>query len=197
MADTRVTTATRWRVWGPTAALPLAAWSFAYAGYRAYYALGGDVGMIGRPVSDSQLRAVNAVGAAIIVLAGVLPLVAIRLAPLRRALPAIGWVGAVGCCMHALTDTTLRLLSVIGVRPTQLPASVWRSFDRHAADLQDLLLNEPWFLVEGLLWAALGLGFVRASRRRTWVLSALVACAALTALGVLTGLGAVGSFHLG
>lgn len=127
MADTCVTTATRWRVWGPTAALPLAAWSFAYAGYRAYYALGGDVGMIGRPVSDSQLRAVNAVGAAIIVLAGVLLLVAIRLAPLRRALPAIGWVGAVGCCMHALTDITLRLLSVTGVRPTQLPASVWRS----------------------------------------------------------------------
>jgi len=28
---------------------------------------------------------------------------------------------------------------------------VWLSFDRHAADMQDLLLNEPWFLIEGLL----------------------------------------------
>ncbi len=186
-----------WAVTGSQAALPLAVWSFAYAGYRAYYAFGGQIGQIGEPVSPGQYRVINAVGAGVIAFAGVLPLIALRMAPLRRALPALGWMGAVGCCMHALVDILLRLLSVTGVRPTQLPPTVWRSFDRQLADLEDLLLNEPWFFVEGLLWGALGIGFVRAFRQRTWVVSAVVACAVLTGVGLLSGLGTIGSFHLG
>jgi hypothetical protein len=110
----------------------------------------------------------------------------------------LAWIGAVGCCMHALVDATLRVLSVTGVHPTQLPASAWRSFDRHAADLQDLLLNEPWFFVEGLLWAALGLTAVRhPHRRRAWTVSAVAGCLVLTGVGVLSGLDVIGSFHLG
>jgi len=95
-----------------------------------------------------------------------------------------------------LVDVTLRLLSVTGVHPTQLPASAWRSFDRHAADLQDLLLNEPWFFVAGLLWAALGLVSVRAVRRRAWAVSALAGCLLLTIIGILSGLDVIGSFVL-
>lgn len=178
-------------------AVALAVWAFAYAAYRAYYAAGGTLGMIGEPVSGERFRAVNAVGAAIILVAAVLPLVAVRVAALRRALPAVSWIAAVGCCMHALVDGTLRVLSVTGVHPTELPASFWSSFDRGAADLQDLLLNEPWFLIEGLLWGALGLTLVAAHRRRAWVLSAVVACAALTLVGVLSGLGVIASFHVG
>ena len=146
--------------------------------------------------ADSRLRAINAVGALVILLAGVLALVAPRVGALRRALPVLGWVGAVGCCMHALTDIVLRLLSVTGVHPTHLPASVWVSFDRRAADLQDLLLNEPWFFVEGLLWAALGAAYVHRSRRRAWWISAAVACGLLTIVGVLSGLGTIGAFHV-
>ena len=171
-------------------------WSFGYACYRAYYAVGGQFGMIGRPMSDSRWHAINAVGALLVLLAGALALVAPRAAALRRALPVLGWAGAVGCCMHALTDIILRLLSVTGVRPTHLPASVWVSFDRHAADLQDLLLNEPWFFVEGLLWAALGATFVRGSQRRMWWISAAVACGLLTIVGVLSGLGTIGAWRL-
>ena len=178
-------------------ALALALWAFAYAGYRAYYAVGGTIGMIGQPVSDAQLRTINAYGAAIILFAALLPLVAVRVQALRRALPVLGWIGAVGCCMHALVEGTLRVLSVTGVHLTQLPASAWQSFDRHTADLQDLLLNEPWFLVEGLLWAALGIALVTASRRRAWLASAIAGCLLLTVIGVLTGLGVIDSFHLG
>ncbi len=72
---------------------------------------------------------------------------------------------------------------------------MWRSFDRHTADLQDLLLNEPWFLVEGLLWGALGLAFVNVSRRRGWLTSAVAGCLLLTAVGVLSGLDLIGSFR--
>lgn len=187
----------------PSRALPiavaLAAWSVAYAGYRAYYAAGGRFGLPGQPVSEAQYRAVNAVGSVVIFLFGaVLPLIALRVRPLRRALPALGWIGAAGCCMHALVDAILRVFSITGVHPTQLPASVWRSFDRRAADWQDLLLNEPWFFVEGLLWAALGLAVLRRpGRRRAWALSAAVVCLALTGVGVLSGLDVIGSFHLG
>lgn len=178
-------------------AASLSLWSFGYAGYRAYYALGGRAGMIGRPVSDAQFRAINAVGAGIILLAGILPLVAVRAGPLWRALPALGWTGAVACCMHALVDATLRVLSLTGVHATQLPHSVWLTFDRHITDLQDLFLNEPWFFVEGLLWAALGMVFLAASRRRAWLASAAITSLLLTAVGLLSGLGAIGSFRLG
>ena len=99
--------------------------------------------------------------------------------------------------MHAFVDGVLRVFSVTGVHPTQLPATAWQSFDRRAADLQDLLLNEPWFLVEGLLWGALGLAFVSASGRRPWLISAVVACVLLTVVGVLSGLDVIGSIRLG
>ena len=182
---------------GSRVASALALWSFWYACYRAYYAAGGRFGLIGRPTSSAQLRSINMVGATIILFAAVLPIVAVRFAAGRRTLPALGWLGGVGCCMHALVDGTLRVLSLIGVHPTQLPPELWLSFDRRAADLQDLLLNEPWFLVEGLLWAALGASYRRPSRFRAWASSAVVACLLLTAVGVASGLGAIGSFRLG
>ena len=184
---------TSWR----RVAVAVAVWSFAYAGYRAYYAAGGEVGLFGEPVSRAQFRAINAVGAAIIFVAGALPLIALRVHAVQRALPVICWIAAVGCCMHALVDGALRVFSLTGVHPTVLPASVWRSFDRRAADLQDLLLNEPWFLVEGLLWAALGVALVRPSRRRAWMASAVVACLLLSVVGVLSGLGVIGSLRFG
>jgi hypothetical protein len=178
-------------------AMILTAWAFGYACYRAYYAAGGTIGLIGQPVSHAQFHAINAAGAAIVLVAAILPLVALRVRALRNALPVLGWLAAVGCCMHALVDGILRVFSVTGVHPTQLPASVWLSFDRHAADWQDLLLNEPWFLVEGLLWAALAITFVRGQGRRTWLMSAAVAGLLLTVFGVLSGLGVIATFHLG
>jgi hypothetical protein len=153
--------------------------------------------MIGRPVSDAQFRAINAVGAAIILAAAALPVVAVRVRGLGRAMPVVGWLAAVGCCMHALVDTTLRMLSVTGVHPTQLPADVWLSFDRHAADIQDLLLNEPWFLVEGLLWGMFGATFVPPQRRRAWVGSAVLTTLLLTVVGVLSGLDVIDTFRIG
>jgi hypothetical protein len=176
----------------------LAVWSFAYGSYRAYYAAGGDLGMIGQPISSTQFRTINAIGAAAIILLGsVVPLTALHVRAVRRALPILCWIAVVGCCMHALVDITLRLLSVTGVHPTQLPASVWLSFDRHAADMQDLLLNEPWFLIEGLLWAALGVTIVQPSRRRAWITTAAIGCILLTVAGVLSGVGIIGSFRVG
>jgi hypothetical protein len=180
-----------------TIAAALLLWGLGYAAYRAYYAAGGQLGMIGRPVSDAQFRAVNAAGAGVVLLGALLPPVLVRVAWLRPAAPVLGWVVGVGCCMHAFVDGVLRLLSLTGVHATQLPAQFWDSFDRRAADLQDLLLNEPWFLLEGLLWVALGLACTRSSHRRAWLVTASGACLLLTGIGVLSGLDVIGSFRIG
>jgi hypothetical protein len=195
--DAMTERATRRTVPWRRVAVALAAWSFAYASYRAYYAAGGEAGMFGEPISRAQYRAINAVGAAIVFVAGAVPLIALKMHAVRRALPAVSWIAAVGCCMHALVDVTLRVFSLTGRHPTQLPASVWHWYDRRAADLQDLLLNEPWFFVEGLLWAALGVAIVRPSSRRAWILTAAGACRVLSVVGVLSGLGVIGSFRFG
>ena len=178
-------------------ATALALWGLGYACYRAYYAAGGEIGMIGQPMSEAQFRAVNAAGAGIVLLGALMPLVLVRAAPLRPAAPILAWIVGVGCCMHAFVDGSLRLLSLTGMHLTQLPAELWRSFDRRAADLQDLLLNEPWFLVEGLLWVALGVAGIKSSRRRPWLASAAGACLLLTVVGVLSGLDVIGSFRIG
>lgn len=184
----------RRRVSARRAALALCAWGLLYAAYRAYYALGGTAGMFGVPRSPSQFRTVNGIATGLLLLAAVLPLLLARGVRLRGAATVVGWIAGVGCCMHALVDSILRVLSLTGVHPTRLPPDLWLSYDRHASDLQDLLGNEPWFFVEGLLWAALALTMVRPARRRTWIASAVVATLLLTTIGVLSGVGAIGSF---
>src|SRR5687768_14369634 len=99
-------------------------WALLYAAYRGYYALGGTVGMFGTPVSMSQWRLINAEGAAIILIAAVLPVAAIPLWQRRQArfvLLALCWMIAVGCVMHALVDDTALILSLVGVLHMDYP----------------------------------------------------------------------------
>jgi hypothetical protein len=100
---------------------------------------------------------------------------------------------AVGCCTHALVDIVRRILSLSGQLTIDYPASVWASVDSRAADLQDLLFNEPWFLVEGIgfaamAWLALGPG----PARLRWTRSALIATGLLTLIGALSATGVIG-----
>ena len=185
----------------PVAASRLAAaWALLYALYRGYYALGGTIGMFGTPVSESQWRLVNVAGAAILLVAAIAPLVLLRLWPRPRLRPflfAFCWVVTVGCVMHALIDAAQRVLSLAGLLTIDLP--FWATVDRRKADLQDLLWNEPWFLIEGLLWAAIAwsAGLKRSPRRPLWVGSALIAIAALTVVGLLSAFGVVGKLIVG
>lgn len=91
----------------------------------------------------------------------------------------------------------LRVFSLTGVHPTQLSPQFWLSVDRHKADLQDVLLNEPWFFVEGCLWGVFALSAVPEPARRRWLRSAVIACAVASIFGVLSGLGAIPKFHIG
>jgi hypothetical protein len=153
-------------------AVALGVWAAGYAAYRFYYALGGQFGMIGRPAPAAHFRRDNLVGGAIILLAAVLPSIAVWAWSRRRVrglVPVVGWIAAVGGCMHAVTLAILRVLSLSGVHPTRYPPGLWLSLDRHT----------------------------RPSSRPRWRRSAVVACALLAAVGVLSGLGAIPTFRSG
>jgi hypothetical protein len=177
-----------------------AAWAFLYALYRGYYALGGTVGMFGTPVSESQWRIINAIGAAILLVGAVAPLLMLRVwrrPRMRPVLLTLCWIVAVGCVMHASVNASQRVLSLLGILRIDYP--FWASIDRRQADLQDLLFNEPWFLVEGLLWALIAwtAGLSRSRHRMVWITSALAATIALTVVGLLSAFGVIGDVIVG
>ena len=176
-------------------------WGLLYALYRGYYGLGGTAGMIGTPASQVQWRTVNLAAAAVLLVAAVLPAVMLpwwRRARLRPLLLVLCWLVAVGCIMHGVIDDVQRVLSLTGVLDIRYPAAQWVTLDRHAADVQDLVFNESWFLAEGLLWATLGwLAIGRPARRRWWAGSGAAAVAALTAIGLLSAFGVIGAAVIG
>ena len=171
-----------------------------YATYRGYYAAGGTAGMIGVPRSESEFRLINLAAVGVLLVAAVLPVAALplwRRPRARRILLALCWVVAVGCVMHALVDDVQRVVSLAGGREINYPAAQWTSIDRRAADVQDLALNEVFF-VEGLLWAVLAwIALDNAAGRRRWVGTAVVAIAALTAIGLLSAFGVIGRVIVG
>jgi hypothetical protein len=174
-------------------------WAFLYALYRSYYGLGGTVGMFGTPVSQAEWRAVNLIGAAILLVIALLPIAALPLWPRPRVRPvllALCWLLAVGFVAHALIDDIQRILSLVGVLQIDYP--VFATVNRRAADLQDLIFNETWFLVEGLLWGALAwISMGRSSARRWWTGTAIAAIAVLTLIGLLSAFGIIGKFIIG
>jgi hypothetical protein len=174
-------------------------WAFLYALYRGYYGLGGTVGMFGTPVSQAQWRAVNLIGAAILLVIALLPIAALPLWPrprLRPVLLALCWLLAVGFVAHALIDDIQRVLSLAGVLQIDYP--LFTTVNRRAADLQDLIFNETWFLIEGLLWGALAwISLGRSPARRWWTGTAIAAIAVLTLIGLLSAFGVIGKFIVG
>ena len=177
-----------------------AGWAFSYALYRAYYAAGGTFGMFGTPVSVHDWRVVNAKGAVILALVAMLPIVILRWWDSSRARPwllTLSWIIAVGSIMHALIGMTQRIASLSGLYVMPLP--FWKTIDRRTADLQALLFNEPWFLIEGLLWVAIAWSgaLSGSSIRGRWIGSALAAIVILTTVGLLSAFGVIGQFILG
>jgi len=177
-----------------------AAWALGYALYRWYYALGGTIAMPGTPASWEQWRRVNAVGGMLLFIFAILPIVSASAWEHHRARPlllALSWIVAVGCVSHALIDIVMRVASLADM--LTIPYPFWQSIDRRRADMQDLFFNEPWFLVEGLLWVAIawyGAGR-RTPRWPWWVGSAMVATIAATVWGLLAAFGLVARVIVG
>lgn len=182
-----------------TVSLITAGWAFWYAIYRAYYGFGGTVGMFGTPVSEAQWRGINLAGAALLLGVAVLPVAVLPLWRMPRARPillGLCWLLAVGFLMHAVVDDIERILSLTGVLHLDYP--LFTTVNRRVADLQDLLFNETWFLIEGILWGILGwMNLRRSPARWWWVGSGLVAVAVLTCIGLLSAFGVIGKFVIG
>ena len=177
-----------------------AAWAAIYAVYRGYYAVGGTVGMLGVPASESEFRYINAVAAVALTGAAALPVLLLKMWPAPRwrvAGLALCCVIIVGCVGHAMVGISQRVLSLTGVLTMSYP--FWLTIDRAKADWQALLWNEPWFLIEGLVWHAIAWTAVvrEASWRAFWTLALLIAVAVFTVLGLLTAFGVVGRVIVG
>lgn len=175
-------------------------WAFGYGLYRWYYAAGGTFGMLGIPVSMDQFLRINAVAGVMLFFAAALPLVFVnawRHANIRILLLIICWIVAVGCASHALIGIVQRVSSLAGI--LTIPYPFWKTIDRRQADLQALFFNEPWFLIEGLLWATIAWsGALRSSPRRWWWIgSALVAVAVFTTQGLLSAFGVIDKLIVG
>ena len=175
-------------------------WAFCYGLYRSYYAAGGTFGMLGTPVSIEQFRRINAIAGVLLFVAAALPLVlrnAWRRSSAHAVLLALCWFIAVACVSHALIGIIQRIASLTG--QLTIPYPFWKTIDRRQADLQALFFNEPWFLIEGLLWAAIGWAgaLSNSPRRGWWVASALAAIAGLTILGLLSAFGVIGKWIAG
>jgi hypothetical protein len=179
----------------------VAVWGLCYTLYRGYYALGGTLLLPGTPADPTQFRLINAAAVAILAIAAMLPIAMLPLWRRQRARPmllAVCWLVAVGCSMHALIDSIQRVLSLAGLLRIEYPSAVWASIDHRAADLQDLFFNEPWFLLEGLGFGALGwIALGAGSQRRRWVGSAIAATLVLTVIGLLSATGVIGRAIIG
>jgi hypothetical protein len=155
----------------------------------------GQIWEFGEPASDTQWRAINLVAAALLLVAAVLPLIALPLWRIpwpRRILLVVAWLIAVACIGHALIDDILRVLSLAGWYDVFYPPDVWISVDRQAADLQDLVFNETWFFLEGALWLAIAWTVLGpGSIRRWWAASAIVAIGIATVIGLASAFGRV------
>lgn len=100
---------------------------------------------------------INLAGATLLLGIAVLPVAVLPLWNMTRVRPillGLCWVLAVGFTMHALVDDIQRVLSLAGVLHLDYP--LFSTVNRRVADLQDLLFNETWFLVEGVLWESSG-----------------------------------------
>lgn len=177
-----------------------AAWAFFYACYRWYYAAGGTIGMFGVPVSIHQWRTINAIGGTIILVMSLLPIALLplwRRSRLQPVLLGLCWTITVGCVTHSLVGLTQRVLSLSGVYA--MPFPFWQTIDRRASDLQALFFNEPWFLIEGLLWATIAWrgALADSPRRDWWTGSAVAAAGLLTITGLLSAFGVIGKFIVG
>ena len=171
-----------------------AVWSFGYGVYRSYYAVGGTIGMFGTPVSLAQWRRINAIAGGMLFITAALALIVGNAWAYRHARPfllALCWIITVGCVSHALINIVQRIASLSGALTISYP--FWHTIDRRTADLQDLVFNEPWFLIEGMLWAAIAwAGALRESPRRLWwVGSAVAATIVSTTLGLLSAFGVI------
>lgn len=150
----------------------LALWSLAYALPHMIWASGSKWGLSAVLPSASRIpewRTINAIASVILCIAALLGVAFVRQWRTRRFAGLLLAIGLFGCSIgvaHGLYGIGDRALTVASIKSAQ-PGT-----DGHGLQswlLWDLLVFEPWFLIEGLLIGMTGWHFVLTPEgRRRW-----------------------------
>ncbi|MCJ8010414.1 DUF3995 domain-containing protein [Paenibacillus sp. KQZ6P-2] len=140
------------------AAYAAAIWSVLYIPPHVYFALGGTIGVPGTMTEKFEpVWALTNWGASFaLLLAGLLALGLAR--PMeqkmvRLALLVVSWCACLIPILHASYGFVTKGLYLLGVLPIHFfDFSLWETVDIGMFMMLDLLLFEPWFLVEGILF---------------------------------------------
>lgn len=101
---------------------------------------------------------------------------------LSTLLLILGWAGCAVAASHGIYGIINRLLQIAGA--AALEGGPFNMIE-HAYVFWDLILFEPWFLVEGLLFAGVGWCYLsRSQTRQLW----LVLCVLGISAGLVSGL---------
>ena len=175
------------------------AFTLLFLSIHLYWALGGTWGLPLLALHDrSTVRAANWVVSAIMVIGAVVVL-ALDSAIGRRVpswmLLAPVWIGAVVCVSHGLYGVVTKGLYLGGhpgavdfpVVPGVSPAA---AADRnHLSAVQDLVIFEPCFAIQGVVLALAGWQSIRAPRaRRRWSASVVAGIVVIDVFGALLSL---------
>lgn len=161
-------------------------WSAAFGFLHLLWALGIGLFMIKPSALEvPQFEVANLVVAVFLTAVGFLGLLFI---PIRRG-SFLSWlllaISLVGCSLatsHGIYGILNRVLQIAGV--LELESGPFQPVE-HAYVLWDLLLIEPWFIIEGILFAIVGWCYLdKARSRRIWIMLCIVGIL----LGLLSGL---------
>ena len=156
-----------------------------------YWAVGGQLWLPGGATTTAipALRPANWAVSVLLLVGAVLLLALARPANLRipaGLLLAPIWIGAVVCVSHGLFGMVTKGLYVSGLHgAVNYSVGHWTVAQKNTAAARDLLVFEPWFLLEGVLLALAGHQFLRtAPARRRWTVALLAAIAVIDVFGL-------------
>ena len=170
-------------------ATALSAWSLLYVLPHLYWAVGGEVGFSAlKPSATAQegWQAINAAASVILLLPVAIGLALPRTRSHRlwRALLFAACLGGASIAVsHGVYGLVYRVLNIVGVVDVD-----GRGFTmaEHPWVLWDIFVFEPWFLIEGVLFATAGWVAMSGSEsRRRWVLGCIVGISLAMTSGVL------------
>jgi hypothetical protein len=153
-----------------------------------YWAIGGTIGLSLLKLSVlalPQWQIINWVASVILTAAGVLGIAFIRIKNrgfISWSLLAIALAGCAIATSHGIYGIVYRVLQIAGA--IELESGPFE-YQAHAYVLWDLVLFEPWFVIEGLLLGILGWHYLKSPRQqRIW----LILCTTGTIAGIISGL---------
>lgn len=159
----------------------VAFWSLLYLLPHLVWALGVRAGFVALHPSIATLpqwRTINWIASAILGIAALLGLALRRRSPntaVHRAKLTVAWFGSCIATAHGLVGIGMRIETISGWPQPAAPAWLY----------WDLLVFEPWFLIEGVLLAlAGGVLLPDSSQRKRWALL----CLAGTAIAIIFAL---------